>query len=227
VNDVVTPQLVLETLVMLDGARRSTTTREPGETRAASFMLVRGAQACAWAINADVTPTVASELDALAREEPAGIDWHAAPLHGERYRALLAAERVTFGPSFRFPERVNDADTGTCIIEDERLLSTHFRGWVPGEIAAGRAPVVAIVVDGAPVSVCFCARLNASAAEAGVETAVSYRGRGFAPRVTAAWARAVRERGIVPLYSTSWENRSSLAVARTLGLVMQANIWSC
>jgi hypothetical protein len=227
VNELVTPQLVLETLVVLDGSRRSTTTREPGGTRAASFVLVRGTDACAWAVNADVPASVANELDTLAREEPAGVDWRAAPVHGERYRALLAAERVTSGPSFRFPDRAQDADAGTCIIEDERLLSTHFRGWVPGEIAAGRAPVVAIVVDGAPVSVCFCARLSASAAEAGVETAASYRGRGFAPRVTAAWARALRERGIVPLYSTSWDNRSSLAVARTLGLVMQASIWSC
>lgn len=54
--------------------------------------------------------------------------------------------------------------------------------------------------------------------EAGVETAPSMRGRGDAPPTVAAWARAVREDGCVPLYGTSWENAASLAVARTPGM---------
>jgi hypothetical protein len=49
------------------------------------------------------------------------------------------------------------------VIEDERLLARHFRGWGPGEIAEGRAPVLAIVMDGAPVSVCLCAVLRCTA----------------------------------------------------------------
>ncbi len=112
------------------------------------------------------------------------------------------------------------------VVEDERLLERHFRGWVPGEIAAGRSPVLAIVEAGYPVSVCFCARRSEVAAEAGLETAEAFRGRGFGSRVTAAWALAVRATGRVPLYSTSWTNEASLAVARKLGLAAYASTWS-
>lgn len=56
---------------------------------------------------------------------------------------------------------------------------------------------------GRPVSICFCARRSEIAAEAGVETAQSYRGKGYAVRVTAAWAIAIRNSGKIPLYSTS------------------------
>jgi len=85
---------------------------------------------------------------------------------------------------------------------------------------------MAIVENGYPVSVCFSARGSSIAAEAGVETAVGFRGRGFGPRVTAAWASAVRAAGRVPLYSTDWSNESSLVLARKLGLEAYAADWS-
>jgi predicted GNAT family acetyltransferase len=62
-------------------------------------------------------------------------------------------------------------------------------------------------------------RRTARAHEAGVETHPAFRGRGFAVRAVAAWARAVRATGVLPLYSTSWENHGSRGVARRLGLV--------
>jgi predicted GNAT family acetyltransferase len=64
------------------------------------------------------------------------------------------------------------------------------------------------------------------AAEAGVETDAAFRGLGFAARVTAAWALAIRASGRIPLYSTSWSNTASLAVARKLGLTQYATDWS-
>jgi predicted GNAT family acetyltransferase len=83
-----------------------------------------------------------------------------------------------------------------------------------------RLPCLATVVDGRLASLCLSARNTPIAAEAGVETLDEFRGRGYAPAVVAAWARAVREEGRIPLYSTSWDNLASRSVARKLGLVL-------
>jgi predicted GNAT family acetyltransferase len=105
-------------------------------------------------------------------------------------------------------------------------LQRHFPGWVAGEIEAGASPVMAVLVDGYAVSACACARRSMAAAEAGLETAPAFRGRGYAARVTSAWAAAVRATGRMPLYSTSWANALSLAVARKLELRIYATDWS-
>ncbi|HEX9779864.1 MAG TPA: GNAT family N-acetyltransferase, partial [bacterium] len=98
-------------------------------------------------------------------------------------------------------------------------------GWTADEVPE-RSPILAITEQGSPVSICFCARQSAAAAEAGLETAPQFRGRGFGPRVTAAWAGAIRASGRLPLYSTSWSNQPSLAVARKLSLNPSASHWS-
>ena len=132
--------------------------------------------------------------------------------------------RIDSGPSFVFPEAIAEAP-GTVCVDDVALLDHRFSGWQASEIPEC-APIVGVVEDGHAVSVCFCARRSDVAAEAGVETAVELRGRGMGPRVTAAWAVAVRASGRIPLYSTSWSNEASLAVARKLGLVAFASTWS-
>ena len=72
------------------------------------------------------------------------------------------------------------------------------------------------------VAVCASARIGAQACEAGVETVPAYRGRGLAAAVTARWADEVRARGLLPLYSTSWDNLGSRGVARRLGMIRYA-----
>jgi len=226
-----TPELQLETMFVFDAEGRIVATREPGGTRGPLFALIRGVRSCAWAVRADVSKIVANELVRVAREESPSSDFQGAPVHAERYLALLRAscplgrDAVWGGPACSFPESITEPE-GVVRIEDEQLLDRHFRGWVPGEIAAGRGPVLAIVDDGAPVSVCFCARLSERAAEAGLETAAAYRGRGLAERVTAAWALAIRASGRIPLYSTLWANAASRAVIRKLSLTTYASNWS-
>jgi hypothetical protein len=230
-----TPDLHLSTLLVLNDEGRIVATREPEATRGPLFGLVRSAISCAWAIRADVPNDVARELDCFAREEPPTFNLRDAPLHAERYVSLLKSRiapsqtavtkiRQSDGPAFEFPDSLAPS-VDAVVVQDEGLLQRNFRGWVAGEIDAGRAPVLAIVENGYPVSICFCARRSEVAAEAGVDTAEPYRGRGYAPRVTAAWALAIRKSGRIPLYSTSWTNDASLAVARKLGLVAYASSW--
>ena len=108
----------------------------------------------------------------------------------------------------------------------EVLLERHFSAALP-ELSL-RQPCFALVENGHAVSLCCCARSSGAspaavgvgaAAEAWVETAPGQRGRGYAARTVAAWARSIRALGLEPLYSTSWENRASRAVARRLGLI--------
>jgi predicted GNAT family acetyltransferase len=124
-----------------------------------------------------------------------------------------------------FPESLPRA-ADVVPVDDERWLQRNFPGWDLGEISAGRAPLLAVIEEGFPVSICFCARRSDTAAAAGLETAEAYRGRGFGPRATAAWALAVRASGRAPLYSAAWSNEPSLAVARKLALTAHASFWS-
>jgi hypothetical protein len=228
--------LTLTTAFCLDDRHRIIGTREPGGSHGPLFYLVRGPSSCAWAVREDVPGVTAVELDHMARTEPPSADVRSAPKHAAEYVALLrdligptcdVSAKVTEsdGPAYVFPDSL-EQPTGTVTVDREEPLMHHFRGWIPGEIAAGRAPVFAVVEDGHPVSICFCARLSERAAAAGVETASAFRGRGYAPRVVAAWALAMRASLRVPLYNTAWSNRASLGVARKLGLQTYASTWS-
>ncbi len=76
-----------------------------------------------------------------------------------------------------------------------------------------------VIVDGLVVSTCESSRESGLAAEAWVRTLPGYRGHGYATRVTAAWARNVRQRGKEPFYSHHRDNLASAAVARALRLI--------
>ena len=204
-----------------DGRIGGTSSQEPW--LGPLFRLVRGKESCAWAVRVDVPQNIADELDGLAREEPPVSDFRDAPVHAERYTSLLRGE-VDSGPSFTFPEELAQP-SGTVFIEDIGSLDHHFTGWTASEIPY-RTPIVAVVEGGFAVSACFSAWRSDAAAEAGLETAPAFRGRGLGPRVASGWALAIRASGRVPLYSTSWSNDASLAVARKLGLVTYASKWS-
>lgn len=218
-----TPDQHLHTLFLLNSAGRILGTREPDPEPGPKFALIRGRTSCVWAVRVDVPQGIAEELEGLARAEPPVADFRDAPVHAEQYRTLVGGG-VYFGPAFSFPKTVEQPDS-TVHVNALPLHARNFSGWTAAEIP-GRSPLVAAVEDGHAVSVCFCARRSEKAAEAGLETAEAFRGQGFGAQVTAAWALAVRASGRVPLYSTSWENGASLAVARKLGLVAYACGWS-
>jgi hypothetical protein len=220
-----TPELHLQTLFQLDPAGRIVSTREPQASSGPAFILVRSPKITAWAIHTRVDARLARELDHLAQQEPPLSQMRDEPVNVNVYQSLIAGQ-IYSGPAFSFPPAMTPPSPAVVAIWDERLLQPHFPGWHEGEISAGRAPVMAVLDHGDPVSVCFSARSSEVAAEAGVETAIDFRGRGFAANVTAAWGMAVKAAGRIPLYSTAWSNTPSLGVARKLGLEPYATAWS-
>lgn len=220
---VFSPEVELQTLFKLDANRRIISTREPNPSTGPIFVLIRDGVQRVWAVGAEVDNTVANKLNALADQERPIADLREIPKHLDHYLNLLGGE-ISSGPSFLFPEAVN-CQPGIAEVRDIKSLSRHFSGWTEDELPE-RSPIMAVLEDGAAVSVCFCARRSAWAAEAGVETAPAYRGRGLASAVTTAWAAIIRTSGLLPIYSTAWENTASLNVAHKLGLVARAQIWS-
>ena len=218
-----TPSLYLQTAFILNNNGRIISTREPDARGGPAFLLVRSTTMSAWAVRVDLPQNLNHELDNLARQEPPVLNFRGAPLYADRYVALVGG-KIESGPAFIFPDTL-DRSTDIMFIDDLRLLSRNFREWTTGEIPE-RSPISAILHEEHAVSVCFCARRSEVAAEAGLETAAAFRGHGFGPRVTAAWALAIRASKRIPLYSTSWKNEASLAVACKLGLIAYASIWS-
>ena len=139
------------------------------------------------------------------------------------YMRILSAhapiERVWNGPDYWFADEIASTD-GPIAITDENayLLRDELEAWLPD--VSSRRPFVAMIEGGRAVSVCASVRVSDAAHEAGVETVPSHRRRGYAVKVVLAWARAVKEVGAIPLYSTSWENLASQSVAAALGLSM-------
>lgn len=218
-----TAELHLQTLFILNDKGQIVSTREHGRSPGPRFALVRDAFRSVGATRVDVVDTVAARVNAFANREPPASDLHAEPVHAKQYIALLGG-RVHFGPAYIFPDAI--AERGDVVpVETISQLERHFRGWSADELPEC-TPIVAVMEQGHAVSVCFCARRSLVAAEAGVETALRFRGQGLAARVTTAWALAVRASGRIPLYSTSWDNPASLGVARTLGLHSCGSDWS-
>ncbi len=209
----------------VDGRMRSV--NEPQGEVAPRFFFGRTSAGNLWRFRHDLPPDTVRRLDELASAEPVD-DLRAEP---RNWPAILAALRqdqqirwIESGPAYRFPDQLPPPDNVTRITRSDLHLLRPMVADVD-EIAREfekREPRVAVVQDGAAVSLCYSARLTERAAEAGVETLEAYRGRGYAGAAVAGWALAVRAMGRIPLYSTSWDNAASQAVARKLGLVQYA-----
>ena len=218
-----TPELHLQTMFRFGADGRIVSTREPGAKHGPVFWLARGYKSCAWAVRRDTPNRVARELPRIAADEPPTTDFRAPPMYASRYQSLINGI-VETGPAFHFPTSIPEP-TGVVFANTVGPLVRHFPDW-RADAVEGRTPVAVVEHEGSAISVCCCARRSDLAAEAGLETAPGFRGRGYAARVTAAWALAVRSSGRVPLYSTSWSNAASLAVADKLGLTIYASVWN-
>jgi RimJ/RimL family protein N-acetyltransferase len=187
--------------------------------------LGRTREGLTWRFRHDLPESLVAELEAMLAAGPLADDFS----HPPRCLAALQATLVKYGPvtgtwsgpAWHFPDEIPTFEheaipVATANDELVRLLSPVLAA---DDLPWGQ-PCLALLDDGRLASVCFSARNTPVAAEAGVDTVEEFRGRGYAPAVVAAWARAVRQEGRVPLYSTSWDNLASRSVARKLGLVM-------
>ena len=195
---------------------------EPNGALAPRFFLGRTSDGPVLRFRHDVDATLRRELEAASEEDALRKSALDSPIDPSGYQSILArsapVQKTWHGPAFHFPHELAATPDVTFVTESNaQILETFLREWIPDTHTA--QPMAATTVDGHAVSVCCSVRQTNMAHEAGVETVPTFRGRGFAAQVVAAWAGAVREMGFVPLYSTSWENEASRSVARKLSLI--------
>jgi len=202
---------------------------EPGGARAPRFFFGRTREGHLWRCRDDVAQETVRALERLAADEPVRDDLRAEPRHLPGFLAALRAEAGSTssdwrysGPAYRFPDALPPAAATVARITRTDLPLLRRMNWDLDRTAREferYEPFMAVIEDGAAVSLCHSARLTARAAEAGVETLEAYRGRGYASIVAVGWAHAIQATDRIPLYSTSWDNLASQAVARRLRLI--------
>lgn len=186
------------------------------------FFLGRTRVGNIWRFCADLPENLIQEFDSLCRDEPPVVtDFREPPRHFDRYLRLLEkhapVDRVSTGPAYCFPGNVVPSRHALAITEnDAERLQGGFEELV-AELPTWQ-PFVALIEGNRAVSVCRSVRITPEAHEAGVETLREFRGKGYAKDAAAEWAQRVRAGGAIPLYSTSWDNNASQAVARKLRL---------
>lgn len=207
-----------------DAHSRLLLVNEPGGGAAAPRLFFGRTQAGnLWRFRADLPEPLVEELETLCVDEPAGIEFHTTLRHIKEYLRLLEThmpvQKLWAGSAYHFTQYPEPSRTLLPITE---MNAERLRGGFE-ELAAELPdwqPFVALVEEGRAVSVCRSVRITSAAHEAGVETLPDFRGKGYAKDVVAGWARLVRSLGAVPLYSTSWENTASQAVAKKLRLTL-------
>ncbi len=220
-NDRELMELKAKALFTHDPAGRIVSSNEPDPDRAPRLFLGRTRDGNVWRFREDISDAVVNELERLCRKEPALSDPRQRPVTFDGLVAVLAAQDsvvdVWDGPSWHVAEPIAETNGVVAIgPENREFLAEHFP--YGAEHLEEQWPVYAVIADGVAVSACYSSRLTPEAAEAGLATVEAFRGRGYAGRVVAAWANRLLASGRVPIYSTSWDNAASQAVARKLGL---------
>ena len=210
----------LEALYIHDTNNRLLTVNEPDTNQETPyFVIMRSEENLLWRVRHDVSDDVVASLGKILQSEPATNDFASPLKYQNDYLDILGQhapiERVQSGPAYILPESQTTQKTVLIAEDNTEVLAEHFPYTL--EIFDFRSPITAMVIDDTAVAVCFCARKTEHVAEAGVFTLEGYRKLGFAKLVVNDWAVAVRQEGLVPIYSTSYDNIASQSVANTLG----------
>jgi GNAT superfamily N-acetyltransferase len=212
----------MDVLYVHDARGRMVRVNEPGGGRAPRFHIGRTIEGCEWRVRDDVDDVVRAALGAEVEREARGDEYPNVPYGAPGYERILEqrgpVQKIWAGPAFSFPEDLPSAPGVKLVTEENAdVLRPHLEPWLP-DVGQGML-LAAALIEGHAVGVCGSARVSDAAHEAGVETARDFRREGHGFRAVMAWAAAVRALGCEPLYSTSWENRASQALAAKLGLV--------
>lgn len=182
----------------------------------------------------DVIESDARAIRALVAKEPRLRDFESLPRNIDRYVSVLSARSPvverTPGVIYVLPNHLSYAHEAKLLrsdcLEGKRLLAELASRGMPADLAAmgfkdvGEFwPPWCVAMRGHKIaSITFTARLGKRAAEAGVVTVPSMRGRGYAAAATAGWSsmRVLENRTL--FYSTQQANHSSQRVAARLGL---------
>jgi hypothetical protein len=213
----------LDLLYERDGAGFLLRSRDP-DVVAPLVHLVRTSAGNRWCFSAAFNRAERRQLHEAVSAEAVVYDsseWEGRPPSLAGVLPLLRSrgidEHQHRGPAFRFGEQIEAPRRAEVVGFVQLARAVPELTWV-SDVAGTAYPVAVVRNDeGLAVSVCHCSRSTPWGAEAGVETAPD-RGRGLAVDAVLAWAAAVRSEGRVPLYSTSWRNTASRALAWKLGL---------
>jgi hypothetical protein len=210
--------LHLDLLYERDGEGRILRTRTRDQRATPRYHLTRTTEGNRWLVAAELPGEERSRLEEALSGEPVVASLEEME---ERAPGVTIGGIRHSGPGFCFPAEPASIGGAEVVGNDIAGVRTVPElDWIRELTLRERPIAVALSSDGDVVSVCHSARSTERGAEAGLETATQYRGRGLAVAVVAAWAAAVNAEGWLPLYSTEWSNGASRAVARKLGLVM-------
>jgi hypothetical protein len=216
-------QFHVEALFTHDAGGDLVRVNEPDGARAPRFFVGRTSEGTMRRFRHDIGPDIREELEVALQSDVIRKPTFDLPIDPSPYKTILdgsgAVRSVWVGPAFYFPQELPASSHATRItVANANMLHPHLSAWIADVQLC--QPMLAITVDGQAVSLCCSVRRTNKAHEAGVETTPGHRGRGYAADVVTAWAGAVREMNRVPLYSTSWTNEQSLAVARKIALIL-------
>jgi hypothetical protein len=215
-----------DALFTLDARGDLLRVNEPAGDVAPRFFLGMTAAGPLVRFRADVDRATRDELTQTAARVQPGPDVLNRALDASPFLVILARsrpiEKTWLGPAFLCSGDVPPCPAAIRIDADNRELLRPLLGEWVADVPLCQ-PMRALVLEARAVAVCCSVRRTDTAHEAGVETAAAFRGRGHGAEAVRAWILAVREAGRLPLYSTSWQNVASQAVAKKLGFLLFDN----
>ncbi|HDR7514791.1 GNAT family N-acetyltransferase [Bacillus mobilis] len=188
---------------------------EQGNLKAPRFFLGKTHEGSITRYHCDLDDETVGKIEKLIREPSNHIEIAKIidVLNEER-----TVKNIWMGPAFMFSHNLHKPTRTIQITEkNKELLRENFPNLI--EQMGWRQPYFAIVKNEKVVSICCSARSTSVAAEASVETLAEFQGNGYGTDVVTAWAISIQEEKRIPLYSTSWDNYASQAVARKLKLI--------